>query len=28
MYTCVRCGACRGVCPTLNITGREADGPR
>lgn len=28
MMTCVRCGACRGVCPTLNITGREADGPR
>lgn len=28
MYTCVRCGACRDVCPTLNITGREADGPR
>jgi glycolate oxidase iron-sulfur subunit len=28
MYTCVRCGACRNVCPTLNITGREADGPR
>ncbi|RFU65246.1 (Fe-S)-binding protein [Peribacillus glennii] len=28
MHTCVRCGACRGVCPTLNITGREADGPR
>lgn len=28
MYTCVRCGACRDVCPTLDITGREADGPR
>ncbi|MCM3707518.1 MULTISPECIES: (Fe-S)-binding protein [Cytobacillus] len=28
MKTCVRCGACRNVCPTLNITGREADGPR
>jgi glycolate oxidase iron-sulfur subunit len=28
MNTCVRCGACRGVCPTLDITGREADGPR
>ncbi|KKK38476.1 hypothetical protein WQ57_07660 [Mesobacillus campisalis] len=28
MMTCVRCGACRNVCPTLNITGREADGPR
>lgn len=28
MQTCVRCGACRNVCPTLNITGREADGPR
>lgn len=28
MQTCVRCGACRGVCPTLDITGREADGPR
>ncbi|KAF0817795.1 putative glycolate dehydrogenase, 2-subunit type, iron-sulfur subunit GlcF [Bacillus sp. ZZV12-4809] len=28
MRTCVRCGACRNVCPTLNITGREADGPR
>lgn len=28
MYTCVRCGACRGACPTLDITGREADGPR
>ncbi|MDQ0338184.1 glycolate oxidase iron-sulfur subunit [Caldalkalibacillus uzonensis] len=28
MYTCVRCGACRDACPTLDITGREADGPR
>lgn len=28
MYTCVRCGACRDVCPTLDITGSEADGPR
>lgn len=28
MDTCVRCGACRDVCPTLDITGREADGPR
>jgi glycolate oxidase iron-sulfur subunit len=28
MNTCVRCGACRSVCPTLDITGREADGPR
>lgn len=28
MHTCVRCGACRSVCPTLDITGREADGPR
>ncbi|HWO95257.1 MAG TPA: (Fe-S)-binding protein [Bacillus sp. (in: firmicutes)] len=28
MLTCVRCGACREVCPTLDITGREADGPR
>lgn len=28
MLTCVRCGACRDVCPTLDITGREADGPR
>ncbi|MBD1380919.1 (Fe-S)-binding protein [Metabacillus arenae] len=28
MHTCVRCGACREVCPTLDITGREADGPR
>lgn len=28
MQTCVRCGACRNVCPTLDITGREADGPR
>ncbi len=28
MHTCVRCGACRDVCPTLDITGREADGPR
>lgn len=28
MYSCVRCGACRDVCPTLDITGREADGPR
>ncbi len=28
MNTCVRCGACRDVCPTLDITGREADGPR
>lgn len=28
MYTCVRCGACREVCPTLDITGHEADGPR
>ncbi|NEU31888.1 (Fe-S)-binding protein [bacterium LRH843] len=28
MDTCVRCGACRGVCPTIDITGREADGPR
>jgi len=28
MYSCVRCGACREACPTLSITGREADGPR
>ncbi|GAB7387002.1 (Fe-S)-binding protein [Bacillaceae bacterium] len=28
MYTCVRCGACRSACPTLDITGKEADGPR
>lgn len=28
MYSCVRCGACRDVCPTLDITGKEADGPR
>src|SRR5690606_38997715 len=28
MEMCVRCGACRSVCPTLDITGREADGPR
>lgn len=28
LYSCVRCGACRESCPTLDITGREADGPR
>lgn len=28
MEMCVRCGRCRDVCPTLDITGREADGPR
>lgn len=28
MYSCVRCGACRDACPTLDITGKEADGPR